>query len=131
MDTQLVTDYSGEPVAMVIDYKDWVEIASRLNIPLAPSKSIIERNPLDWYTVTESANSVLTGVIAMASRERMKEQRKAKPDTDRIAYLTNLQDEVIEINNNALNFKSLERMEELIKKYSPILSANKSNSLKR
>ena len=129
MDTQLVTDYSGEPVAMVVDYKAWVKIAEQLHIPLGKIPKVKERNPLDWYRLTEVANSVLNGVIAYASRERRKELNKLHPDVGQVERFTALRNEVSDINSNSLNFRSLERMEELIEKYSPILREQDTQSL--
>lgn len=129
MDTQLVTDYSGEPVAMVVNYKAWVKIAQKLHIPLDPIPTVKERNPLDWYRLTEVASSVLNGVIAYASRERRKELGRVRPDLERVEKLTALLNEVADANRNSLNFRSLERMEALIEKYSPILREQHAHNL--
>ncbi|MFA6275232.1 MAG: hypothetical protein WC622_00675 [Pedobacter sp.] len=129
MKTQLVTDYSGEPVAMVVDYKAWVKIAEQLHLPIEKIPTVKERNPLDWYKLTEMANSVLNGVIAYASRERRKELSRISPDIEVVEKLTSLRNEVAEANRNSLNFRSLERMEELIEKYGPILRSENSQHL--
>lgn len=129
METQLVTDYSGEPVAMVVDYKAWVKIAEQLHIPLGSIPRVKERNPMDWYRLTEVASSVLNGVIAYASRERRKELGRARPDLEKVEKYTALRNEVAEANRNSLNFRSLERMEELIDKYSHILREDHSQTL--
>lgn len=84
---------------------------------------VMERNPLDWYDLTESTNSILNGLIAYTSRERRKELDKLNPNKEKIAQLTLLQNEVLVVNNNTQNFKNLERMEELIAHYAPILKA--------
>jgi hypothetical protein len=88
-----------------------------------PVTPVMERNPLDWYDLTESTNSILNGLIAYASRERRKELDKLNPSQEKIAKLTAFQDEVLAVNNNTQNFKNLERMEELIAHYGPILKA--------
>jgi hypothetical protein len=108
---------------MQILYKDWLTIARQLNLSLEATREVQERNPLDWYRLTESANGILNGLIAYASRERRKELNKANLDPLRVSELTALHDEVLAINNNTQNFKSMDRMEELINKYGPILKA--------
>ena len=87
-----------------------------------------ERNPLDWYSLTESTNSILNGLMAYAGREQLKESKKANPDQKRLNELSALFDEVQKVNNNTANFKSLERMEELIDHYSPMLLATKKKA---
>ncbi|HZY39762.1 MAG TPA: hypothetical protein VFE53_24070 [Mucilaginibacter sp.] len=125
METEFVRDDHGEPIKAVMDYPDYLKIAKQLNLPLAPPNMAKERNPLDWYSLTESANSILNGLIALSSRERRLEMGKANPDQLRIDDLKRLSEEVWAINNNSENFTSLERMEEIINKYSPILLAEK------
>lgn len=83
------------------------------------------RNPLDWYSLTESVNSILNGLIALAEREQFLELKKPNPYSQRLKELTRLSDEVWAVNKNTENFRSLERMEEIIAEYSPILLAEK------
>lgn len=125
METQIVTDASGEPVRVIMDYQEYVKMIEQLNMPLAPTTTVKERNPLDWYSLTESANSILNGLVALASRETRKEQNKPGPDQKRIEELGRLRKEAIEAVNSNENFSSLERMEKVIEKYSPILLAEK------
>lgn len=125
METQILTDESGEPTRVVMDYQTYVEMYRQLNLPLPPAKTVQARNPLDWYTKTESANSILNGLVALASREKMKESEKANPDQQRIEELLALRKEAIEAVNNNDNFSSLERMDQVIEKYGPILLAEK------
>ncbi|WP_426667069.1 hypothetical protein ACPPVU_13675 [Mucilaginibacter sp. McL0603] len=128
METQFVTDVvTGEPIRvnLSMDYQEYLELAKKNDLPLTPTSTIQERNPLDWYSLTESASSILNGLVALASREHMKEQDKADPDQKRLAELIELRKEAIAAVNNNENFASLERMDEVIKKYSPILQAEK------
>ena len=125
METQFVTDATGAPVRVVMDYQDYVKIAEQLNLPLTAASTVQERNPLDWYSLTESANSILNGLVALASRERRNELNKPIPDQDRIKELENLRDEGIKISRDTETFSSLEKMEQVIEKYSPILLAEK------
>jgi len=125
METQFVTDATGAPVRVVMDYQDYVKIAEQLNLPLTATSTVQERNPLDWYSLTESANSILNGLVALASRERRNELNKPNPDQDRIKELENLRDEGIKISRDTETFSSLEKMEQVIEKYSPILLAEK------
>jgi len=125
METQFVTDATGTPVRVVMDYQDYVKIAEQLNLPLTATSTIQERNPLDWYSLTESANSILNGLVALASRERRNELNKPTPDQNRIKELENLRDEGIKVSRDTEIFSSLEKMEQVIAKYSPILLAEK------
>ena len=125
METQFVTDATGAPVRVVMDYQDYVKIAEQLNLPLTATSTVQERNPLDWYSLTESANSILNGLVALASRERRNELNKPNPDQDRIKELESLRDEGIKISRDTETFSSLEKMEQVIEKYSPILLAEK------
>ena len=132
METQFVTDVeTGEPVRvnLSMDYKEYMELAKRNHLPLTPTSTIQERNPLDWYSLTESVKSILNGLVALASREHMKEMKKPEPDQDRIAELVALRDEAHKADRDPQNFKTMERMEELIAKYSPILLAEKKKIL--
>lgn len=125
METQFVTDATGTPVRVVMDYQDYVKIAEQLNLPLTATSTVQERNPLDWYSLTESANSILNGLVALASRERRNELNKVKPDQDRVKELETLRDEGIKVSRDTEIFSSLEKMEQVIEKYSPILLAEK------
>ena len=125
METKLVTDAAGNPKKVILDYDDYVKIAEQLNLPLVPTSTVKERNPLDWYSLTESANSILNGLVALASREGRLEEQKLQPDQRRVAELEALRKEAIEQVNNNDNFSSLEKMEAIIDKYSPILLAEK------
>lgn len=125
METQFVTDATGTPVRVVMDYLDYVKIAEQLNLPLTATSTVQERNPLDWYSLTESANSILNGLVALASRERRNELNKVKPDQDRVKELETLRDEGIKVSRDTETFSSLEKMEQVIEKYSPILLAEK------
>lgn len=125
METQFVTDATGTPVRVVMDYQDYVKIAEQLNLPLTATSTVQERNPLDWYSLTESANSILNGLVALASRERRNELNKVKPDQDRVKELETLRDEGIKVSRDTETFSSLEKMGQVIEKYSPILLAEK------
>lgn len=125
MDTKFLNDEKGNPTKVVIDYKDYVKIAKQMGLPLAPSNATEERTPYDWYTLTESANSILTGLIALASREQRIELGKPNPDQKRIADLAALGKDAMTQHNNNENFSSLDKMQAVIDKYSPVLLAEK------
>ena len=125
METKFVTDAAGTPKKVILDYDDYVKIAEQLNLSLVPTSTVKERNPLDWYSLTESANSILNGLMALASREGMLESEKLNPDQQRIAELDALRKDAVEQINTNDNFSSLEKMEAIIDKYSPILLAEK------
>jgi hypothetical protein len=90
-----------------------------------PTTPIKERSPFDWYSLTESADSILNGLVALGSRERRNELKKPNPDPNRIAELEAIRDEALAILRDNTIFFSLDRMEETIEKYSPILLAQK------
>ncbi|TSJ39699.1 hypothetical protein FO440_18345 [Mucilaginibacter corticis] len=86
---------------------------------------IKQRNPLDWYRLTESASSILNGLVALAGRESFLESKKLNPDQKRLNELKALGDEAIKELRNTENFKSLEKMEAIISNYSLILQDEK------
>ncbi|WET69112.1 hypothetical protein [Sphingobacterium sp.] len=79
------------------------------------------KTPLDWYTLTETTNSVLNELIAYTGRERIAELQKETPDQNRIDALWAYFKEINAINRNVENFKDARRMEEIIAKYAPVL----------
>jgi hypothetical protein len=80
-------------------------------------------NSLDWYELTETSNYILNAIIAYASKAQMKEERSSNPDKEKIIYLEKLYEEVYAVNRDTANFNSLNKMQEIIDKYSPILKA--------
>jgi hypothetical protein len=127
METQFINDENGRPdkVNITMDYSDYLKIAEQLNLPLSPNDQTKGREPFDKYTLTESANSILTGLIALASREELLEAGKPNPDQSRIDALKALGNDAMQQYRNNDNFSSLEKMEAIIDKYSPILLAEK------
>jgi hypothetical protein len=128
METQFITDIeTGEPlrVNLSMDYKEYVKLAKRNHFPLTPTSTMTERNPLDWYSLTESVKSILNGLVTLASREHMKEMKKSEPDQKRISELIALRDEAHKVDRDPESYRTMDRMEELIAKYSPILLAEK------
>ncbi len=85
-------------------------------------------NPLDWYTLTETSNSILNELIAYTGREEFLETEKEHPDQLKIEALEKLFEEVNEIIRNTENFKHAGKMQEIIDKYGPLLKKlNKAN----
>ncbi len=78
-------------------------------------------NPLDWFTLTETTNSVLNELIAYTGREEFKELQKAIPDYERIKELNRFSEELEAINSEPDNFKNASRIREIIDKYAPKL----------
>jgi hypothetical protein len=122
---QFERDANGTPVKAVFDYEEYLKIAEQLNLPLAAEAPIKEYNPLDWFELTESAHSILHGLVALADREGMNEQNKANPDQQRIEELKALGNEAMAMVEQPENFASQEQMRKLIEKYQPILAAEK------
>jgi hypothetical protein len=80
-------------------------------------------NSLDWYELTETSNYILNTIIAYASTAQVKEQKSPNPDRKKITYLEMLYEEAYSVNRNTANFQSLEKMQEIIDKYSPVLKS--------
>jgi hypothetical protein len=132
METHFETDVeTGEPIRvhLSMDYKEYMELAKKNHLPLTPTSTIQERNLMDQDSLTESVKSILSGLVALASVEHMKEMKKPQPDQGRIAELVGLRDEAHKAKRDTQNFKSVKRMEELVAKYSPIVLAEKKKIL--
>jgi hypothetical protein len=56
----------------------------------------------------------------------MKEEKSLNPDREKIAYLEMLYEDAYSVNRDTANFQSLEKMQEIIDKYSPVLKALQS-----
>jgi hypothetical protein len=125
MKVELLAEPEGETFTLHITgirKSDVAELEHRLQQP-------IKAGMYDRYGATESLNSILNGLIALTGREQRNERNKAQPDTARIDELKRLGEEVWAINEDTKNFSSVERMQELIDVYSPILLAEKKKAL--
>jgi hypothetical protein len=80
-------------------------------------------NSLDWYELTETSSYILNTIIAYTSTAQMKEEKRTNPDREKITYLEMLYEEAYSVNRNTSNFQSLEKMQEIIDKYSPVLES--------
>lgn len=116
---EIIKDKAGNPVSVLLSYNEWVQteelVAQLRNKTNAPA------NPLDWYALTETANSILNDLLAYIGRERGIERRKEQPDLKRMGALWELFKEIHALNKNADNFKDAGRMQEIIEIYSPQL----------
>lgn len=121
MEKQIITDKLGTPISVLVSYRDWVKIEQLLETKPAMKADALD-NPLDWYTLTETTNSILNELIAYTEREEFKELQKAVPDNKRIKELNLLSEELEAINSEPDNFKDLSRMCEIINKYAPNLN---------
>lgn len=119
MTAQIIKDDTGKPISVLIDYQQWLQIEQLLK--QGKVKANAPNNPLDWYTLTETANSILNELIAYSGREEYLELKKEHPDSNRIEALRALFKEIHEINRNPENFKTAKRMEEIINIYGPKL----------
>jgi len=119
MEKEIIKDSEGNPVSMILDYREWVLIERFLGNRMTNINP--PGNPLDWYVLTESLNSILADLIAYSGRERFKELRKNKPRLKRIENLKGFSEELKEISRNWDNFKDVGRMRHLIDVYAPLL----------
>lgn len=120
MEKQIIKDERGTPISVLVSYQDWVEIEQMLETAQVITAEAPE-NPLDWYTLTETTNSILNELIAYTGREEFKELGKAVPDNERIKELNRFSEELEAINSEPSNFKNVSRMREIIDKYAPKL----------
>ena len=126
MEPEIITDAAGEPLKVVMDYKEYVNILEELKRPLPAMK--ITAHPIDWQTLTESVRDVFTGLVALAGREHLKELDKPHPNKSRIAELVALRDEAHNIDRNPENYSTREQMEEILSKFTPILQAEEKKT---
>jgi len=80
-------------------------------------------NSLDWYELTEISTYIINTIIAYASTAQMKEEKSPNPDRKKIPYLEMLYKETYSVNRNTANFQSLEKIQQIIDKYSPVLKS--------
>jgi len=120
MHSQIIKDQNGTPVSVLINYQDWLHIEQRLNML---KDEVDGSDGPDWYTLTETTNSILNELIAYTSREEIKEYKKPIQDSKRLKELDDFFKEIHAINRSTANFKSVDRMEEIISKYGPLLRA--------
>ncbi|MDQ8015084.1 MAG: hypothetical protein REI96_21745 [Flavobacterium nitrogenifigens] len=116
---EIIRDKDGNPVSVVLSYKEWLEIEQMRIEHL--HKVHAPENPLDWYTLTETTNSILNELIAYTGRERIAELQKETPDQKRVDSLWELFKEIQGINRSVENFKDAWRMKEIIETYGPKL----------
>ena len=132
METLFITDIlTGEPirVKLTMGYHEYIELAEKNNLPLIPTSTMEERSPFDWQTLTESMRDILTGLVALCGREHIKVMNKSNPDQNRIAELVALRDEAHKIDRDPQNYRSMERMEQIIAKYGLILRIEENKIL--
>jgi len=119
MEKEIIRDNAGNPVSIVLDYKEWLQIEQFLNQKKIDINS--SENPFDWYALTESANSILSELIAYVGRERFLELKKDIPDTQRIEKLRQFSSVIKDINRDTENFRNAKRMQLIIDTYGPVL----------
>lgn len=115
MEKEIIKDKEGNPISVLMDYREWLQIEQLLSHQKI--KVNAPDNPLDWYTLTETANSILNELIAYTGRERFLEMEKEFPDQNRLDRLWSLFKEVQAVNRNTDNFRDAEIMKEIILKY--------------
>lgn len=116
---EIIRDQHGNPVSVVLSYKEWLEIEQMRREHL--HKAHAPENPLEWYTLTETTNAILNELIAYTGRERIAEFQKETPDEKRVDSLWKLFKEIQGINRTVENFKDAGRMKEIIETYGPKL----------
>lgn len=116
---EIIKDGAGNPVSVLLSYKEWVQVEQLIGREQRKAGS--PENPLGLYTLTETTNSILNELIAYAGRERIIELQKSVPDQHRIVALKDLFMEIQAVNRNVENFKDAGRMKEIIETYGPEL----------
>jgi hypothetical protein len=95
---------------------------SKKNIPDDEAYRVLrEKYPLDWLSALDITKSILNSLACIYYHEGNKELRKENPDQDRIKELAALQKDARDAFHNRENYSSLERMEEVIAHYGPII----------
>lgn len=61
MKAHIIKDRKGEPVSVLVDYQEWLQIDQQLT--RVQEKMDAPGNPLDWYTLTETTNSFLRSLL--------------------------------------------------------------------
>ena len=80
-----------------------------------------EKYPLDWLSALDITKSILNSLACIYYHAGNKELRKENPDQDRIKELAALQKDARDAFHNRENYSSLERMNEVIAHYGPII----------
>jgi hypothetical protein len=75
---------------------------------------------LDWYKLTETSRHVLSQAISGSIQEQLNEMQKLIPNEKRIHDLEQFTINISKINRDPKNFKSKEKMIDIIKSYSNI-----------
>lgn len=121
MSREMIHHGNGKAVSLPVDDQEWLRIGQLVE---SRNPDLVARgNPLDWYVLTETTNSLLNELIAHTSTERRREMKQAGPDLAKVKQLEELFEEVHSINSNPENFKSLGRMKAIIDRYAPKLTA--------
>lgn len=119
MRKEIIKDKEGNPVSVILDYREWVLVERFLGFNMTSFNLL--GNPLDWYVVTESLNLILTELIAYSGRERFKELRKNKPRLKRVENLKGFSEDLKKVSRNWDNFSDVGRMRHLVDVYAPLL----------
>ncbi|WP_160139632.1 hypothetical protein [Chryseobacterium sp. c4a] len=119
MRKEIIKDKEGNPVSLILDYREWVLVERFLSFNMTNFN--LSGNPLDWYVVTESLNLILTELIAYSGRERFKELRKNKPRLKRVENLKGFSEDLKKVSRDWDNFKDVRRMRHLVDVYAPLL----------
>jgi len=121
METTIVTDATGTPLRVIMDYQDYTSMAEELGLPL-PTSTITEGYiPKKWESLAESGKTVLAGLIYQGSIIYQKEQDKANPDQQRLAELAAIRREALALYDQDANLVGQERMVEMVDKYCHVL----------
>ena len=84
-------------------------------------RALREKYPLDWLSALDITKSILNSLACIYYHASNKESKKENPDQDRIKELAVLQKDARDAFQNRENYSNLERMEELIAHYGPII----------
>ena len=73
---------------------------------------------LDWYKLTETSRHVLSQVISASIQHQLTELDKPNPNQEEVNRLIQISFEASKLSRDSKNFKSKERMLEIISNYS-------------
>lgn len=118
MKKESIKDQSDNTISSLKDHK---ELGTEQVLNHKKSMVNAPVNPLDWYALIESANSILNELIAYTGRERYAELQKDVPDQDRICTLRFLSKKLKSINRNSDNFRDGDCLKRIIASYGPLI----------
>lgn len=124
MKVQLLSDKTGNPTHAVVPYDDWIKIETILNgLGKGDHKKIEKKDNVDglsWYVATETFSSIMNSLIAHYNRELLNVRELQQTEEYKLLCKRMLH-ELHQINKDSSITDSLDKMNEYIGKYGPMI----------